>query len=258
MKHVPLTRTAAPAAVLRPSALHSRLPVVRWLLLLCFAVCAAHADPGAPAFGQTPGIPLIINGTNYTWDLAMEEGPGENGITLHTDTYKDAAENVLTVKGRLTGNHGNAAFVTGAASGILMNGTFCANGVIPHTQGGSYNTGVTAYWWSSGSSSYSIDGATWQLGLVSSSDTYTTSGASFTTNADAVGNGTIYGSETGVVFNGNLYFNHSAANGGGVNMWNTYHLFRATYGFSGIIYSTYPKNVNGVHGSHGKTRKTER
>lgn len=266
MNHATLSHTAAQAHARASAHPAHAMPGKYWRgccrcgllnvwLLLCLVMVAAHAEDGVRLFGPVV-IPIHQGGTavDYTWDSATE-AVDVWGTLLHTDTYKNAAEMVMTVQGRVNGNAGNAAQVIGGTfSGILLNGTYFADGKVPRsdpvqTPGASGRT----YSWSEGWDFRYMDDTTWQLELGHSSDTYTahtnagTTQWSFQTSVDATGNGTLSGDETGVLFNGNFYFDwshlYNSQTSAGTYGANSYSLFHATYGISGLTYSVGEDNL---------------
>ena len=202
--------------------------------MYCLAGASVWADTTAPSFA---GSSITINGSVYTWDSATEANlEDSNGYYIsHVDTYTGSAGSV-TVQGKL--NNSSLAVVSSSSgsSGYIQNGTYYENGRVPHTGGTSLSANGFSYSWQSGADYFSLNTWDWQLQLSSSTDTYqdTAFARSFMTYIDAQSNGTISGSESGVVFEGGLYFNGpSTASSYGPS---SYSLFGSTYSINYVSY----------------------
>lgn len=213
--------------------------VFLWICLLyCLAGASVWADTSAPSYA---GSTITSNGFVYTWDSATEENlEDSNGYYIsHVDTYTGSAGSV-SVQGKLYNSSLAVVSSSSGSSGYIQNGTYYENGRVAHTSGTSLSVNGFSYSWQSGADYFSLNTWNWQLQLSHSTDTYGTNASParfFTTSIDALGNGTISGSESGVVFQAGFYFNGpSTGSGYGPS---SYSLFGSTYSTNNISYSTY-------------------
>lgn len=213
---------------------------LRACLAFCMALamaCVLRADTAVPAFKDAE-TPLTIGGVDYTWQSPAVEEPDVNdgSIILHTDTYVNG-EQTITLTGRLGDPQPILAIVSGAANGIWYQNEFFAGGYIARSPSDPLSS-MAGYNWVSGGNYMEVK-PDWSLGFKYGEHTYAAM-STITTTVDADGNGTFTGTngETGVVFGGNLYFDHPsvASSTYGVS---SYSLFGATYSFNSgsLIYS---------------------
>lgn len=177
----------------------------------------------SPIFGSTT---LTIHGDTFDWDMAASSQDGYWRYDVYNNTT--AGSGTITVAGPQNNSH-LATVSGGSISGYLSYGNYGDSTEIGSPTTADYTVNGRHYTSATTTTNYTVDFSMDQL-TTSGWTTYTDGTHSFTASADSSGNGTISGSESGIIFSGSWYVNENYSGTGSFN-------------YNGVTYPQHTSNI---------------